>query len=126
MEVSKACCIDSADIPYDGLSNHNRQFQGEVDASDFVAKEGKSLIMTAWNRAVSVVEDSVLLTYPFVTETGEARKSEIRVSPRGQDAIVCVVRDGTERYRRFEAERQAHAEVLRRHKESQSVSTEYV
>jgi signal transduction histidine kinase len=51
---------------------------------------------------------------------GAGRKSEIKVSTHGSDAIVSVVRDVTERYRWFEAERRAHAEVLRRQRDAQS------
>ena len=53
---------------------------------------------------------------------GEAIKCEIKVSKHGGFALVGIVRDVTERYRAFDAERRMHEEVLARQKDAQAVN----
>ena len=49
-------------------------------------------------------------------------KSEIKVSQRSDDAVIAIVRDVTERYLRFDAERRVHTEALARQKDAHAVN----
>lgn len=53
---------------------------------------------------------------------GSLLKSEITVSQHSDDAVIAVVRDVTERYLRFDAERRVHMEALARQKDAQAVN----
>jgi hypothetical protein len=46
----------------------------------------------------------------------------MKVLPHDENGMIAVVRDVSERVRRFEAERKAESEALKRQKEAQSVS----
>ena len=95
---------------------------------------------------------SPLMVHPFKRVTGEDCQVEIKISPHGllnelsngsdltiqrkrrtsyrniaknddhSAALIAVIRDVTERYRRFEAEKRAHSETMQRQRDAQAVN----
>lgn len=116
--VLHAAYVDSSEMPYGLL---RRTVLETIPVDDPVAVHAINVIGTAWGRANCGRDASVLTTYPFVAGTKEC-KSEIKITRHAENAIIAVIRDVTERYRLFEAERRAHAETLARQKDAQSVS----
>lgn len=63
-----------------------------------------------------------LMVHPLQRLTGEECRCEIKVSRHAQHALIAVIRDVTERYRRFEAEQRAHTETVQRQRDAQAVN----
>lgn len=120
-QVTNAFYIDSSTIP--GGTTLRDSMLAEVANDSPKAIRASGMVEASWNR-IAKAEDksSLLMMYPFDTVQGEECQAEIKVSRHASNALIAVVRDVTERYRRFEAERRAHAEALARQKDAQSVS----
>lgn len=73
------------------------------------------LIYAAWMHAELSSSEAVLMF-----QLGD-RRCEVKVSPHTDEMLVAVIRDVTERYKRLEAERKAHVEMVARQKDAQSV-----
>ncbi|GKZ00620.1 hypothetical protein MPSEU_001014100 [Mayamaea pseudoterrestris] len=114
-----ASYVDSSEMPY-GRVTRQTVLHG-LDASDPEVTKAVGLIGSAWNRfATHDHNDSSLVMYPLQRIGGSKHKCEIKVSYHTNNSIIAVVRDVTERYRRFEAERRAHSEALARQRDAQS------
>jgi len=125
LRVTKAQFIDTTEAPYRGWVHHT--VLEKVDKTGVTATIARSFIMEAWKRSKVAPSSSFcdmkeisMRPYTFQTAKAGKRKSEIKTSRHGTDAIIGVIRDVTERYRWFEAEQRAHAEVIRRQKDAQS------
>ena len=85
------------------------------------------LIESCWEHLDSQSEeeamsdDSLLIVKEIEKPTGETCSCEIKLSRR-PDSFVAIVRDVTERVKRFQAEQRATAEALARQKDAQSVN----
>ncbi|KAG7336807.1 hypothetical protein IV203_020515 [Nitzschia inconspicua] len=116
--IKSAQFVDTSEAPYSRWAAHI--ILEEVDPSSFVATTASSFVTAAWEKSIDANSSSstsstwYLKPHSFVTEKDEDRKTEIKVSNYGSGAIVGVIRDVTERFRWYEAERRAHAEVIRR------------
>ena len=110
--------VDSYNIPYGGMVR--KALLAPVDQASNLAKQARDIVVAAWNK--SSEEEASLLMYPLKGSKGEECSCEVKVSNHAEYGVVAIVRDVTERYRRFEAERRAHAETLARQKDAQSVS----
>ena len=116
--IEQVYYVDSYNIPYGGMVR--RALLAPVDPASNIAKQARSIVVAAWNK--SSEGDACLLTHPLEGSKGEECSCEVKVSNHAEHSLVAIVRDVTERYRRFEAERRAHAETLARQKDAQSVS----
>ncbi|KAG7336802.1 hypothetical protein IV203_032363 [Nitzschia inconspicua] len=122
--VKAAQLVDTSEATYSRWTIHT--ILEEVDPSSFVATTASSFVTAAWEKSTNATSFSSstspwnLKPHSFVTEKDEDRKTEIKVSNYGSGAIVGVIRDVTERFRWYEAERRAHAEVIRRQQDAQS------
>ena len=115
-----ASYVDSSEMPY---GRDRKTVLHKLEAADSEVTKAISLVGAAWNRfSKPDKDDSSLVMFPLECIDGSKRKCEIRVSYHTNNSIIAVVRDVTERYRRFEAERRAHSEVLARQRDAQSVS----
>ena len=86
-------------------------------------RNGSLLIRAAWAAAKPEKDqNSVLLVQKLRQKDGEDCHCEIKISSNGDNSLVAIVRDVTERYRRFEAERRAHAEAVARQKDAHNVN----
>jgi hypothetical protein len=116
--------VDSSEMPYGSVSRQT--VLHKLNISEPEVMEAVGLVSSVWNRFAksdNVDSDpSSLVVYPLQRVVGGKRKLEIKVSHHTSNSIIAVVRDVTERYRRFEAERRAHAEALARQRDAQSVS----
>jgi hypothetical protein len=110
-EVTRARYIDSKTPSYRGWLNQQNTLE-EVSPDSFHVVTASFFVKAASLLSKSPPQDG-LRPHSFSTANGEARKSEIKVSQHEPDVFISVVRDVTERYRWFEAERRAHAEVLK-------------
>jgi hypothetical protein len=126
-QITKAQYVDTSEAPYRGWVHHT--ILEQVDRNSFVATAAASFAAAAWARRFvsSRIQGKLpcdwhLRPHSFVTKKGDDRKTEIKVSHNGTNAIIGVIRDVTERFRWYEAERRAHAEVIRRQQDAQSVS----
>lgn len=63
-----------------------------------------------------------LTVHPVQRLNGEEVRCEIKVSQHADHALIAVIRDVTERYRRFDAEQRAHAETAQRQRDAQAVN----
>ncbi|KAG7370268.1 hypothetical protein IV203_028014 [Nitzschia inconspicua] len=125
-EIIAAQFVDTSEAPYSRWAPHT--ILEEIDPSSFVATTASSFVTAAWEKSNPTPASSSSSTtstwnlkpHSFVTEKDEDRKTEIKVSNYGSGAIVGVIRDVTERFRWYEAERRAHAEVIRRQQDAQS------
>jgi hypothetical protein len=127
-EITKAQYVDTSRSPYPGWVHHT--ILEQLELTSFEATTAASFVAAAWARSCFVSSrppgnlssDWHLRPHSFVTTQGDDRKTEIKVSSYGINAIIGVIRDVTERFRWYEAERRAHAEVIRRQQDAQSVS----
>jgi len=88
-----------------------------------ILRNGSLLIRAAWAAAKPGIDhNSVLLVQKLRQKDGEDCHCEIKISSNGENSLVAIVRDVTERYRRFEAERRAHAEAVARQKDAHNVN----
>eukprot|EP00523_Entomoneis_sp_CCMP467_P022964 CAMPEP_0168827680 /NCGR_PEP_ID=MMETSP0727-20121128/122_1 /TAXON_ID=265536 /ORGANISM="Amphiprora sp., Strain CCMP467" /LENGTH=1091 /DNA_ID=CAMNT_0008880851 /DNA_START=70 /DNA_END=3342 /DNA_ORIENTATION=- len=92
-------------------------------------KVARELIQSCWNHmdelpsrgCDDVTKNALLVVHEFDKENGERCSCELKLSRR-PDSFVAIVRDVTERTKRFEAEQRATAEALARQKDAQGVN----
>ena len=116
--IQQVYYVDSYHIPYGGMVR--QALLAPIDQSSNLAEQARNIVVAAWDK--SSEEDASLLLHPLKGSKGEECSCEVKVSNHAEYGVVAIVRDVTERYRRFEAERRAHAETLARQKDAQSVS----
>ena len=81
------------------------------------------MVNACWNGLGSANDGgSLLLLHEFVKPDGEKCFCELKVSQKAQESFVAIIRDVSERYRRFEAEQLAHAEALARQRDAQNAN----
>jgi len=117
-ESTNVCFVDSIAL------TPETSFLASREANEPVfLRNGSLLIRTAWGAAKPEKgHNSVLLVQQLRRKDGEDCHCEIKISSNGDNSLVAIVRDVTERYRRFEAERRAHAEAVARQKDAHNVN----
>jgi hypothetical protein len=119
-QIQKAYHIDASRVCFDRF--HEASIDDHVDPKSFEAHIALNLIHEAWRSQKEPDKaSSSLVAYDFHRLDGTKCNCEMKVLPHAENGMI-VVRDVSERFRRFEAERKAESEALRRQKESQSVS----
>jgi hypothetical protein len=97
--ITKAQYIDTKQAPYRGWVNHT--VLETIDLDCFEAMTASNFITEAWVRSKvlkSICDhDAYLKPYTFNVAENDVRNLEIKVSKHGQDAIIGVLRDVTER-----------------------------
>lgn len=116
--IRQAYLIDSMDLDFGTIQEAS--IDEQVDPASFQVEIAEKLIHEAWGFLNDPPKDSALLPSDFVREDGSKCNCEMKVLPHAENGMIAVVRDVSERFRRFEAERKAEAEALKRQKESQS------
>ena len=100
VRITKAQYIDTKEAPYRGWVNHT--VLETVDIDCFVVTAASNFIHEAWERSKvlkSICDhDAYLKPCTFDVAKNDVRNIEIKVSQHGQDAIISVLRDVTERY----------------------------
>ena len=119
--IRKAYLIDASEFAFEAF--YQASYGATIDPESYSASIASTLVCRAWDFLETrqyVV--SRLASFDFQQENGAKCNCEMKVLPQGENGMIAVVRDVSERYLRFEAERKAEAEVLKRQRESQSVS----
>jgi hypothetical protein len=119
--VKEAYYIDSADFSFETLHESNIRNQ-LLDPESLEVRMANRFMQETWS-TLKDPENKVnkLIPLDFDRGDGSTCHCEMKVLPHDEIGMIAVVRDVTERVRRFEAERKAEAEALKRQKESQSV-----
>lgn len=119
--IGKAYYVDASDCNFELV--HKASVESRVEPDSFHATIGYKMLREAWNFVSDPKKmTSPLVPYEFKRPDGTNCSCEMKILPHAENGMVAVVRDVSERFRRFEAERRAEAEVMKRQKESQSVS----
>lgn len=86
-------------------------------------KSESSTTSASWSTS-SLSPSARLAVHPFQRLSGDEVRCEVKVSSQDDDsdAVIAVLRDVTERYKRFEAEQRAHAEARQRQLDAQAVN----
>mmetsp|Transcript_126436 Transcript_126436/g.354044 ORF Transcript_126436/g.354044 Transcript_126436/m.354044 type:complete len:962 (+) Transcript_126436:88-2973(+) len=117
--IKQAYHIDATEVCFDTF--HEASIDDHVDPQSFAVQIAANLVKEAWRSGKAPTKtSSSLVPYDFQRPDGSQCNCEMRVLPHAENGMIAVVRDVSERFRRFEAERKAEAEALRRQKESQS------
>jgi signal transduction histidine kinase len=127
---SAAYFTDSAhmlhrDTATDGLytlSDSNIDNRVNLPLDSHLAEEAWGIFSVAWESRSDSTNTRPLIAHPMHHVDGEDLSCELKVSARMDNARIVVVRDVTERYRRFEAERRAHEESLARQQDAQAIN----
>jgi len=118
--VKKVYHIDSSDCSFEMI--HEASLDSEVETDSFQVEIACKMLSEAWAFVAEARRgSSPLVPYDFVRPDGTKCSCEMKVLPHAENGMISVVRDVSERFRRFEAERKAETEALKRQKESQSV-----
>lgn len=121
-KIFQAYHIDSHDLSFDMF--HDASIVDRVELTDDEVTVAQALVAEAWKCLTSKGSTSALVPHDIVRGDGSKCNCEMKVLPHSHNGMVAIVRDVSERFRRFEAERRAEAETLRRQKESQSVRSD--
>ena len=126
---SSAYFVTATDLPY--FSEEKRHLPSPT-MDDALSTAAGNIISAAWNKMKAGDDDSnneqaleakeSLVVLDLHRMDGSLIKGEIKVSKHGDDAVIAVVRDVTERYLRFDAERRVHSEALARQKDAHAVN----
>jgi hypothetical protein len=119
--IKNAYFIDSTDFNFETLQKSSIRHTLDPESSE--AKIAYRLVHDTWS-ALKIPESKVnkLLPCDFDRVDGSTCHCEMKVLPQDENGMIAVVRDVSERVRRFAAERKAESEALKRQKEAQSVS----
>jgi hypothetical protein len=125
---SAAYFTDSAhaapDTATDGLytlSDSNIDNRVNLPLDSHLAKEAWGIFSVAWESRSDSTNTRPLIAHPMHQVDGEDLSCELKVSASMDNARIVVVRDVTERYRRFEAERR-NMESLARQQDAQAIN----
>ena len=107
-----------ADIDIHSSGNDNDPFEGsENEVMTRHVAAITDILALAWH----IKEDEILFDYETTAEDESIRtKFEVKVTRLEENAIVMVVRNVSERYRRFEAEKRFVYETTARQKDAQA------
>ena len=118
--------VDSAELPYGGALRN--AILAVIEPSSLLVEAARTILSHTWKVPTEPAyhrpegkSHLVSLLMDKVDGSGELN-CEIKVSRQSDASLVAVVRDVTERYIRFEAERRVHAEVLARQREAKMAS----
>jgi hypothetical protein len=87
-----------------------------------LVKEAWGIFSAAWDSMSDSTNTRQLSVHPMRRADGEDLSCELKVSTNSENSRIVVVRDVTERYRRFEAERRAHVESLARQQDARAIN----
>jgi signal transduction histidine kinase len=104
------------------LSHSNIDKRVSLPLDSHLAKEAWGIYSVAWQSRSDSTNTLPLIVHRMNHIEGEDLSCELKVSASMDNARIVVVRDVTERYRRFEAERRAHMESLARQQDAQAVN----
>ena len=118
--VKRAYKVDFSEFNFESLVGSSEGIY--VDPESYVATMASRLVFASWHHSTGLEA-----TAPPVTTTnmklkdGTERSFEIKTVPHAENALITVVRDVTERYRRFNAELKAESETLARQRDAEVV-----
>jgi len=143
-EILSAHFIDSSEIPYGG--SFHQAILASIPANAPLVRQAAELVQivqqtsqqqelheetksessstsASWSTSSSS-PSARLAVHPFQRLSGDEVRCEVRVSSQDDDsdAVIAVLRDVTERYKRFEAEQRAHAGARQRQLDAQAVN----
>ena len=128
---SSSFFVDASEIPYYAARNQSVHLP-DIQIDDLVTQQADSLVQAAWNGLETArrkgtdkeggTKKESLVVLDLQKADGSLIKCEIKLSQHSNNAVIAVVRDVTERYLRFDAERRAHAESEARQKDAQTVN----
>jgi hypothetical protein len=104
------------------LSDSNIDNRISLPLDSHLAQGAWGIFLVAWGSRSDSTNARPLIVHPMRHIDGEALSCELKVSASMDNARIVVVRDVTERYRRFEAERRAYAESLARQQDAQAIN----
>jgi signal transduction histidine kinase len=104
------------------LSNSKVDNRINLPLDSHLAEEAWGIFSVAWESRSDSTNARPLIVHPIHQVDGEDLSCELKVSASMDNARIVVVRDVTERYRRFEAERRAHEESLARQQDAQAIN----
>lgn len=121
-QVMKASYVCYSDLPLRAQSRHNTQ-KDYLSPNSPVAQAALEIVEATWNHCPSDGSSTSLFVHAQQRiDGGVMSHCEVQVSQHRASSLVAIVRDVTERYRRFEAERRAHSETRARQRDAQAVN----
>jgi hypothetical protein len=124
--ITSASYVDSSDMPYQSMMRQT--ILTTLAATEPEIKKAVAFVAAGWSKFNETANSEnggdlhQLVSHPIQTVNGTAeRQCEIKVSHHGENSMIAVVRDVTERYKRFEAEQMVQAETMARQRDAQSV-----
>lgn len=126
-KIKSAYYVDTATVsgdPHPGRLDHQRVFLAHEDLQHNAVLQALRITNTAWTTRNCNYTDgdqqeplrALSIVHCDPSRAGKVM-CEMKVSRHTQQTAVAVVRDVTERYRRFEAESRAHAETIARQRD---------
>lgn len=121
-EVLESNYIDSHHMAPSRFFDKSPELIAPIPKDSGRIKIAMDLIESCWKKLDDEKgQESVLIVHDFQKKNGDKCSCEIKLSRR-PESFVAIVRDVTERIKRFEAEQRATAEALARQKDAQSVN----
>jgi len=114
VRITKASYVDSSEMPYGALLRDS--VLSDIGNQSEIATKACSLVAEAWKP-----NPDPLCLHTLTKMDGSECKCELKITRRSGNTTIAIVRDVSERYKRFEAERRVHRETLARQEEAQSV-----
>lgn len=120
--LHEAYLIDSTDFSMDTFAKQHFFDQRKylLDPLSWEATIVHELATATWGTLYQG-KANCLSPLDFLRQDGSTCHCEMKVMNHANNGMIAVVRDVTQRVKRFEAERKAEAETLKRQKESQAV-----
>jgi signal transduction histidine kinase len=108
---------------YTPMSDLNVYNRVSLPLDGHLVEEAWGIFLVAWDSSQDSSSSNTrpLIVYPMRQVDGEDLSCELKVSASMDNARIVVVRDVTERFRRFEAERR-NAESLARQQDAQAIN----
>ncbi|KAL7564297.1 hypothetical protein ACA910_014358 [Epithemia clementina (nom. ined.)] len=121
LKVLNAKYIDSSHIS--SSTSIDKLTMGTIDPEAKEVQLAAQMVHSCWKRLEYNPDGaSLLVLQEFDRPNGETSYCELKVSQKSPGSFVAIIRDVTERHKRFEAEKRAHAEALARQKDAQNVN----
>lgn len=120
--------VKSSELPYYAAKRQRQRQTVDAESQELLTRQAGSLVQAAWNgmmqrkMAGGELDEDDLEVLDLHKMDGSLIKCEIKLSSHANNAVIAVVRNVTERYLRFEAERRAHDEYQARQKEALTVN----
>ena len=122
--ISLFTTLFSSEIPYGG--SLRQAILARLPSSSPEVQRALEIMSVACSQRAAILNGAPsngrLMVHPIQRVTGEEVRCEIKVSEHAEQAVIAVIRDVTERYKRFEAEQRAYSETAQRQRDAQAVN----